>query len=157
MPHAAQIDYPPLDAWSPEAAGAAGMSSHEADAFLIQAVQEGDQSAWREVITRDQGRLVSFARRRLAQRSEAEDLVQETFLGLMRSLPRYDPNRSLETYLFAILRNKLSDHFRKMAKGQRQSLEQLSVEDAPAAWLDADTPSGSPNNHALPGGDSEKT
>jgi RNA polymerase sigma factor (sigma-70 family) len=118
------------------------MAADEADAYLLEAVQKGDQQAWREVIERYQGRLVSFARRMLAQRGDAEDIVQETFVGLLRSLPNYDCSRSLETYLFAILRNKLSDHFRKMQKGQRQSLEQLGLDDAPNAWLDRQTPSG---------------
>jgi RNA polymerase sigma factor (sigma-70 family) len=117
------------------------MTSGEGDSFLIEAVQRGDQLAWREVIERYQGRMLSFARRMLAQRSDAEDLVQETFLGLMRSLPSYDPNRSLETYLFAILRNKLHDHLRHRQKGQRQSLDQLEMDDAPEEWIDADTPS----------------
>lgn len=119
----------------------ARVAGSEADAYLIRAVQDGDARAWREVIDRYEGRLVSFARRRLAVRSEAEDLVQETFLGLLRSLPNYDERRSLETYLFAILRNKLNDHFRRMRKGQRQGLETLEVDDAPAAWLDRETPS----------------
>ena len=117
------------------------MAAQQADAYLIEAVQRGDQDAWREVIDRYQGRLVSFARRMLAQRGDAEDLVQETFLGLMRSLPSYDPSRSLETYLFAILRNKLHDQFRKRDKGQRQSLDQLEIDDTPDAWLDIETPS----------------
>ncbi|MGD8452368.1 MAG: RNA polymerase sigma factor [Phycisphaerae bacterium] len=117
------------------------MSASEADAFLIEAVQRGDQAAWREVIDRYQGRLLSFARRMLAQRGDAEDLVQETFFGLLRSLPNYDSDRSLETYLFAILRNKLHDHFRKQDRGQRQSLDQLELGDAPDAWVDAETPS----------------
>lgn len=118
------------------------MAASEADAYLIEAVQSGDQDAWRIVIDRYEGRLLAFARRMLAQRSEAEDLVQETFLGLMRSLPNYDRKRSLETYLFAILRNKLSDHFRKRQPGQRQSLDTLEVDDAPRAWLATETPSG---------------
>jgi RNA polymerase sigma-70 factor (ECF subfamily) len=118
------------------------MSAGEADAFLIEAVQRGDQQAWREVIERYQGRMLSFARRMLAERSEAEDLVQETFLGLLRSLPGYDTERSLETYLFAILRNKLHDYLRRRQKGQRQSLDQLELDDAPGAWVDAETPSG---------------
>lgn len=117
------------------------MSVNQADAYLIEAVQAGDQRAWQTVIERYQGRLLSFARRRLSQTSEAEDLVQETFLGLLRSLPRYDTSRSLETYLFAILRNKLSDYFRKVQKGQRQSLDTLETDEAPSRWLDADTPS----------------
>ena len=71
----------------------------------------------------------------------ADDLVQETFLGFLRSLPRYDASRSLETYLFAILRNKLSDHVRRRYAGQRQSLDQLELDEAPEAWVDEDTPS----------------
>lgn len=117
------------------------MSAGEADAHLVEAIQRGDERAWREVIARYQGRLLAFARRMLAQGCEAEDLVQETFLGLLRSLPNYDGSRSLETYLFGILRNKLSDQFRRSGKGQRQSLDPLALDDAGGAWLSADTPS----------------
>ncbi len=117
------------------------MPAPEADAYLIEGVQRGDERAWREVIERYQGRLLSFARRMLAQRGDAEDVVQDTFLGLLRSLPNYDTGRSLETYLFAILRHKLHDQFRKLEHGQRQSLDQLDLDEAPEAWIDADTPS----------------
>ena len=117
------------------------MAASEADIFLIEEVQRGDQSAWRQIIERYQGRLVNFARRMLSQRSDAEDIVQETFLGLLRSLPNYDKNRSLETYLFAILRHKLHDYFRKLPKGRRESLEHLGLDDAPSAWLTTETPS----------------
>lgn len=114
------------------------MESHEADCYLIEAVQRGESEAWREVIARYQGRLLSFARRMLADGGEAEDVVQETFLGLLRSMPNYDRSRSLETYLFAIIRNKLHDHFRKRQKGQRESLDQV---DESAAVVDRDSPS----------------
>ncbi len=117
------------------------MPTNDADSYLVEAVQRGDQQAWSELIDRYQGRLVSFVRRRLTDRSEAEDIVQETFLGLLRSMTNYDPNRSIETYLFAIVRNKLSDHLRRRQKGQRQSLDQLEMDDAPDVWVDAETPS----------------
>lgn len=121
------------------------MTNDAGDIFLIEAVQRGDQSAWRDIIDRYEGRLLSFARRRLADRDAAEDLVQETFLGLLRSLPNYDPNRALETYLFAILRHKLTDHFRRAGRGlqagQRESLDALPTDETPEAWLDPDTPS----------------
>lgn len=118
------------------------MTAGEADRYLIEAVCRGDARAWQEVIDRYQGRLLSFARRMLVERSEAEDVVQETFLGLLRSLPTYDPARSLETYLFAIVRNKLHDQLRRRPPGQRQSLDQLEMDAAPEGWVDADTPSG---------------
>ena len=62
-------------------------------------------------------------------------------MGLLRSLPNYDSQRSLETYLFAILRNKLNDYLRRRQKGQRQSLDQLELDDTPDAWIDGETPS----------------
>ncbi len=67
--------------------------------------------------------------------------MQDTFVGLLKSLPTYDPARSLETYLFAILRNKLHDYLRRRRTGQRQSLDQLDLDDAPQDWLDTETPS----------------
>jgi len=118
------------------------MPVDDAERYLVESVQRGDQQAWNEVIDRYQGRLVSFARRMLAERSEAEDVVQETFMGLLRSLATYDTNRSLETYLFAILRNKISDYIRRRQKGQRQSLDQLELGDAADVWVDRETPSG---------------
>lgn len=118
------------------------MPADEAEAYLIAAVQRGDQQAWSDVIRRYQGRLLSFARRMLAERSEVEDIVQETFLGLLRSLENFDPERSLETYLFAICRNKLHDSLRRRQKGRRQSLDQLELDDTPEAWVDGETPSG---------------
>lgn len=117
------------------------MSAPDADQQLIDLVRAGDPAAWRDVIDRYQGRLLSFCRRMLAQPSDAEDLVQDTFMGLMRSLPNYDRERSLETYLFAILRHKLNDHFRRLKAGKRQSLEQLDLDDTPDRWLDPNTPS----------------
>ncbi len=120
-----------------------GVPADDPDRHLVELIQKGDERAWSEVISRYQGRLVAFARRMLAQRSDAEDLVQETFLGLVRSLANYDQSRSLETYLFAILRNKLSDQFRRLGKGQRKSLDQLDLDQADSAWVTQDTPSHS--------------
>jgi RNA polymerase sigma-70 factor (ECF subfamily) len=115
----------------------------DADGFLVEAVRTGDPDAWRTLIDRYQGRLVSFARRMLADKSEAEDLVQDTFLGLLRSLAAFDPTRSLETYLFAILRNKISDHLRRRKGGQRISLDQIEGEDESSASIDRATPAAS--------------
>jgi len=117
------------------------VGSKSADAYLVEAVRRGDEAAWRELIARYQGRLLSFARRMLAQPADAEDLVQETFLGLLRSLASYDSSRSLETYLFAILRNKLRDQFRAADGLVRQSLEQLDLDESPQAWVETETPS----------------
>jgi RNA polymerase sigma factor (sigma-70 family) len=84
-----------------------------ADQFLVEQIREGNERAWRQLIDRFTGRLLAFARARTASLSDAEDLVQETFVGFLQSLGHYDPARSLETYLFTILRYKLYDLLRQ--------------------------------------------
>jgi len=81
----------------------------DADRFLVDAIRKGDQRAWHQLIERYQGRLLAFAKARLRGTGEAEDTVQETFLGFVSSLKHFDAARSLETYLFAILRYKIGE------------------------------------------------
>ncbi len=88
------------------------MTPANADQFLIEGIREGSEEAWRQLIDRFSGRLLAFARARTASLSDAEDLVQEAFVGFLQSLSHYDPSRSLETYLYTILRYKLYDLLR---------------------------------------------
>ena len=61
------------------------MQTGGADEFLIEQIRDGDQGAWRRLIERYQGRLLAFARSRTARCSDAEDLVQEAFVGFARA------------------------------------------------------------------------
>ncbi len=88
------------------------MDPDNADRYLVDEIRTGSESAWRQLIERYQGRLLAFARARTAGLADAEDLVQDALVGFLQSLPNYDPSRSLETYLFTILRYKLVDRLR---------------------------------------------
>jgi len=118
------------------------MSTGGADEFLVERVRRGDQDAWRQLIARYEGRLLAFARARTARFADAEDLVQEAFVGFAQSLPNYDSARPLETYLFTILRYKLYDQLRS------RRVEPLNAPDDDREWWDqmlpasAETPSG---------------
>lgn len=83
-----------------------------ADQYLVDEIRRGNEPAWRQLIERYHGRLLAFTRARIASLSDAEDIVQETLVGFLQSLPNYDSSRSLETYLFTILRYKLVDQLR---------------------------------------------
>jgi RNA polymerase sigma-70 factor (ECF subfamily) len=116
----------------------------DADVFLVHAIRKGDQRAWHQLIERYSGRLLAFARSRLRGAGEAEDVMQEAFLGFLTSLKHYDETRSLETYLFAILRYKLGE---AMSKKQRQPeyLAGFDADDDTGDLLDPavhETPSG---------------
>ncbi|MHC4066716.1 MAG: RNA polymerase sigma factor [Planctomycetota bacterium] len=118
------------------------MESGGADEFLVEQIRRGDQAAWRQLIERYEGRLLAFARARTARFADAEDLVQEAFIGFTQSLPHYDTSRSLETYLFTILRYKLYDQLRS------KKIEAINAPDDEEDWWEqvlptaGETPSG---------------
>jgi RNA polymerase sigma-70 factor (ECF subfamily) len=94
-----------------------GGRGNEGDRFLLSRIREGDEEAFRQLVERFTGRLKAYALRRLGRSSaEVEDAVQETFLGLLLNLERLKEVRSLEAYLFTILRNKLVDFARRTPK-----------------------------------------
>lgn len=92
----------------------------ETDGLLIDRIRSGDEDAWQDLIDRYEGRLLAFVESRLRRRAVSEDVVQETFIGFLNSLPNYDGRRSLESYLFAICAYKLTDHLRR--EGRRPTL-----------------------------------
>ena len=94
--------------------------SENPDAELVQRIRDGDADAWGELITQYQGRLLAFAESRLRRRQISEDVVQETFIGFLNSLPNYDGDRPLESYLFTICHHKLTDQLRRA--GRRPTL-----------------------------------
>ncbi len=83
---------------------------------LLAQIREGDPAAWKSLIDEFEGRLMAFVDSRLRNRATSEELVQETFLGFLVSLPNYDARTPLESWLFAIAAHKLTDHLRKSGK-----------------------------------------
>jgi RNA polymerase sigma-70 factor (ECF subfamily) len=90
--------------------------SSESDRLLIEQIRQGDTGSWDQLIARYEGRLLAFVERRLHDRSASEDVVQETFIGFLNSLPNFDERRELQTYLFTIASYKLTDHLRRTGR-----------------------------------------
>jgi RNA polymerase sigma-70 factor, ECF subfamily len=102
------------------------MATSDAETLLIQRVRSGDAPAWRLLIERYEGRLLAFVDSRLRDRAASEDVVQETFIGFLTSLPHYDEKRDLEAYLFSIAAHKMTDHLRKQG---RRPIDQFGSDD----------------------------
>ena len=90
--------------------------STESDRLLVQQIRQSDGRAWDHLISRYEGRLLAFVDRRLRDRAASEDVVQETFVGFLHSLPNFDERRDLQTYLFTIASHKLTDHLRRVGR-----------------------------------------
>ncbi|MGC3970110.1 MAG: sigma factor [Pirellulales bacterium] len=78
------------------------MSTSLSEQTFLEQIRRGDDEAWRSFIAAYEGRLAAFARSRLGDGPMVDDVVQETFVGFLVSLPNYDSARGLETYLFSI-------------------------------------------------------
>src|SRR5437660_1895065 len=104
--------------------------SSEGDRLLVQQIRQGDARAWDLLIERYEGRLLAFVERRLHDRAASEDVVQETFVGFLNSLPNFDDRRELQTYLFTIASYKLTDHLRRLGRHPvQQATEDASGND----------------------------
>ncbi len=102
------------------------MATTDTESLLIRQVRDGDAGAWRQLIERFEGRLIAFVDSRLRDRAASEDVVQETFVGFLTSLPHYDEKRDMEAYLFSIAAHKLTDHLRKQG---RRPIDQFGSDD----------------------------
>lgn len=96
------------------------------DSLLITDIRKGKPEAWNRLIAEYEGRLLAYVECRLRRRAASEDVVQETFVGFLTSLPNYDARRPLESWLFSIAAHKLTDHLRR--EGRRPALPLSSTD-----------------------------
>jgi RNA polymerase sigma-70 factor, ECF subfamily len=86
----------------------------EPDAQLVQHCLRGDGSAWEELVRRHTRRVYNLCYRFTGNSTEAEDLSQEVFLRLYRTLQSYRPaDGAFTTWLTSVSRNLLVDHYRR--------------------------------------------
>ncbi|QDS97749.1 RNA polymerase sigma factor [Adhaeretor mobilis] len=102
------------------------------DALLVEAIRAGKPDAWTNLIGQYEGRLLSFVQSRLRRRAASEDVVQETFIGFLTSLPNYDVRRPLESWLFTIAAHKLTDYLRR--EGRRPAVPFSSADGSSGNW-----------------------
>jgi RNA polymerase sigma-70 factor, ECF subfamily len=91
---------PPLDADSrPATGGPAG------DAILDRLLS-GDEAAFSDFVAAHHGSLLRLARTFVANQAAAEEVVQETWLGVVKGLQSFERRSSLKTWIFRILVNR---------------------------------------------------
>ena len=89
-------------------------------------LRRGDLDALSSLVSRYQNRLYRFLLRLVRDRSEAEDLFQQTWVHVAEKIRRFDPNRNFDAWLFTVARNLAIDHLRRVRPA---SLDQPVSED----------------------------
>ena len=81
--------------------------------LLVERAQKGDHEAFAELMRRHQRRVFSLIANLTHQPAEVEDIAQEIFLKVYRSLGRFDFRAAFSTWLYRIVVNECYDHLRR--------------------------------------------
>ena len=104
----------------------------EIDHALIRRCQAGDEDAFADLVHRHERRAWRVARQMVPSDEDAQDLAQEAFLRVFRSLDRFDFKHDFTTWLYRIVTNLCIDHLRK----RRPAISTAAVGDEDEGELD---------------------
>src|SRR5690242_21692431 len=86
------------------------------DLRLVDALRAGDEQVFRDLVERYNASLIRVALMYVRTRAVAEEVVQDTWIGVLGSLPRFEGRSSLRTWIFRILANQARTRARKEAR-----------------------------------------
>lgn len=114
------------------------------DMRTVEALRAGDERVFRELVQRYHASLIRVALMYVRTRAVAEEVVQDTWIGVVGSLPRFEGRSSLRTWIFRILANQARTRAKREARSVPFSALAGADEDAPAVdpdrFLDPDHP-----------------
>jgi len=112
---------------------------HEA---LIKQRPMADQDRWiSEAVAREQSRLRSFIRRRVADPGDAEDILQDVFYELVEVYRMMKPVEQVTAWLFQVARNRITDRFRRKSREAIRTEPARVAEDGEVLLLEELLPS----------------
>ena len=89
----------------------------KSDAELVRRCRAGDSAAWEQVVREYSRRVYNLAYRFTGRHESAEDLTQEVFVRVYRSLEQYDPQAGdLANWLMRLARNLVIDDYRRRGR-----------------------------------------
>jgi RNA polymerase sigma-70 factor, ECF subfamily len=102
--------------------------------LLVRRCIAGDATAWEDIVQRYHRRIYNICYRFAGTSDDAQDLTQEVFIKMYRTLPSYDMSKgAFMTWVTTVTRNLLVDHFRK----SKQDRMTDSLDTAPSEHEDA--------------------
>jgi RNA polymerase sigma-70 factor, ECF subfamily len=86
---------------------------------LVTRCREGDGAAFDQIFNMFRGPLYSYLARTTGDRHLAEDLLQDTFLRMVKHLDRYEESGKFKAWLFRIAANRVRDWARRRSRSER--------------------------------------
>ena len=142
---------------APRATGRAANSvgASDEESALIEGLRNGDEDAFALLVSRYHNSLLRVAMFYVPSRAVAEEVVQETWIGVLRGISRFESRSSLKTWIFSILTHRAKtrgqQESRHISFSSLSSAECATSEQAldPDRFLPADHPQW-PDHWSLP-------
>jgi RNA polymerase sigma-70 factor, ECF subfamily len=93
------------------------------DVRLMLEVREGSATAFEELVSRYQARLLMILRHLVSDRAQAEDLAQEVFLRVYRARESYEPGAKFSTWLYTIANHVAANALRSRSRRHEVTLQ----------------------------------
>jgi len=97
------------------------------DELLILQICEGDTKSLTLFVKRWQAKLVWFSFQVIHDKEEAQDIVQESWQGIIKGLQNLKEVRNYKSWMYRVIRNKSIDRIRKLQREQ-SAIEELKLE-----------------------------
>ncbi len=129
-----------LDSDQPrEYSGTVDKERQQEERILLEQIRSGHPSAFEQLVVAQTPRMVNLAYRLVGNREEAEDIVQEAFLRLHRSLESFRGECSLTSWLYRIVSRLAIDHLRREKLRRKLFFFRSNNEDPDPVELVADS------------------
>ena len=112
------------------------MGDIEEEIEWMRRTAKGDAAAFRALADAHLAKITNFAYRVLNNRTDAEDVAQETFLRLWKDAARYEPKARVTTWLHRIAHNLCIDRLRARREQPSDDLEEERSSNEPGGLLD---------------------
>src|SRR5579872_5238917 len=89
---------------------------------LIERCLNGDEAAWELIVRQYRRKVFNVAYKFVGKHDEAEDLAQDIFLKIFKSLNTFDRRANFQTWLISVSRNLCIDHYRSVRK-ERETID----------------------------------
>jgi len=116
-------------------------SNQNGEFELVQAAQNGDQNALRELVKKYEETVYGFSFKVCRNEDDAEDTLQDAFLNILKSLKSFNFKSSFSTWIYRIVANSCMMKFRKEKRERWESFEELDrpedrIQDSYTRWPD---------------------
>jgi RNA polymerase sigma factor (sigma-70 family) len=110
------------------------------DEDLLEGLRAGREELFTELYDRFFPRVYAFTSTRLRNRADAEEVVQDVFTAVFRSLPAFRGDSRLLTWIFGIARNTINNHVRRVLNAEQRLASLEADQIHPADSLTSTTP-----------------